>query len=306
LPPPKIVTPVRPGDRVVHLEGCLPGSRVHVLVDGIERAATEQTWTGRATLQLSAGLQERQGLWAVQTMCAKSSSSEGPLVIVTKGRLSVEVTPDRAAGGKATSFTVIARDTGNAGAVVPGLPVLLGGAPVGATGTPFGWTPPTSGTSVTGTVQGGQAYSSAGFSIAIRQAIPLTLNFFPGPVAEPNKVWQTDVVWTVAPRWGDAPVTVKGNVGTAMIPPPSGGENRVAVSLAFKAHLQGEIGGIVWPPDTIEVAGHLADVAMTGVNHALSARFWFQAVDVPIVDGDGQVTGWETKLAAGVQLFSIS
>ena len=72
------------------------------------------------------------------------------------------------------------------------------------------------------------------------------------------------------------------------------------------SHLQGEIGGIVWPYQTIDLAGQMAELAVTANQHAVSCRFWFQATDVPIVDDDGQVTGWETKLAAGVQLFSIS
>lgn len=66
------------------------------------------------------------------------------------------------------------------------------------------------------------------------------------------------------------------------------------------------IGGIVWQPEVIEISGYLADVALTGLSHALSARFWYQATDVPIVDEGGQVTGWETRLAAGAQLFSIT
>jgi hypothetical protein len=189
---------------------------------------------------------------------------------------------------------------------VTGLPVVLSGVPVGVTGSSFAWTPPTSGTSATGLVQGGVAHGNAGFTIAIRQAVPLTLNLFPGPTVEPGKVWQTDVVWTVTPRWGAAAVTVNANIGTAMVPPPPAGENRVSVSLAFKAHLQGEIGGIIWSLEVIEISGYLADVALTGLSHALSARFWYQATDVPIVDESGQVTGWETKLAAGAQLFSIT
>lgn len=305
LPPPKIVEPVRPGDKIVRIGKCLPGSRVHLLVDWQEQAASDQTWDGEATLNLPAALVEGQRLWAIQTMCTQSSTSEGPPVIVNKGRLDVSVAPNSAPGGKAASFNVTAtdRDTGNA---VPGLAVILGGQHVGATGAAFGWTPPTTGNVAVGTVQGGMAYGNAAFSIAIRQAVPLTLNLFPGPIAVPNKASQTDVVWTVAPRWGDAPVTVNGNIGTAMVPPPPGAENRVSVSLAFKAHLQGEIGGIVWPHETIDIAGYLADVALTGTSHALSARFWFQAADVPILDGDGQVIGWETKLSAGAQLFSIT
>ena len=305
LTPPKILTPVRPGDRSVKVEKCLPGARVHLLVDWVERASTDQTWTGETTLQLPVALNEGQKLWAVQVMCSKMSDLEGQPVIVSKGRLELEVAPSSAPGGKATSFVLNARDK-DTGQPVTGLPVVLGGVPVGIIGSPFAWTPPTSGTSATGLVQGGIAYGNAGFTIAIRQAVPLTLNLFPGPTVEPGKVWHSGVVWTVTPHWGASAVTVNANVGTAMVPPPPAGENRVSVSLAFKAHLQGEIGGIVWPPDVIEISGYLADVALTGLSHALSARFWYQATDVPIVDEDGQVTGWETKLAAGAQLFSIT
>ncbi len=305
LPVPKIVQPVRPGDRLVKIQNCLPGSRLHLMVDGSERASSDQTWSGEAVLQVPAALTENQKLWAVQVMCSRSSNFEGRPVIVSKGRLDIEVAPNSAPGGKATSFTVMARDkdTGNP---VTGLPVVLGGIPVGVTGSGFAWTPPTTGASATGLVQGGIAYGNAGFTIAIRQAVPLTLNLFPGPTVDPGKVWQTDVVWTVTPRWGGAAITVNSNVGTAMVPPPPAGENRVAVALAFKAHLQGEIGGIVWPHDVIAINGYLADVALTGLSHALSARFWYQATDVPIVDENGQITGWETRLAAGAQLFSIT
>lgn len=305
LPSPAIIKPVRPGDRVVRIENHLPGARVHLLVDWEERAASDQTWDREAVLQLPTGLAEDQKLWAVQTMCTQSSTYEGVPVIVSKGRLDVEVAPDTAPGGKPASFTVSTRDR-DTGMLVPGLPVILGGQHVGVTGAPFGWTPPMIGNVAVGTVQGGIGFGNSAFSIAIRQAVPLALNLFPGPVAVPNTAWQTDVVWTVTPRWGEAPVVVNGNVGTAMVPPPVGGENRVSVSLAFKAHLQGEIGGIVWPYEVIEVAGYLTDVGITGTSHALSVRFWFQPVDVPLVDEDNQVTGWETKLAAGAQLFSTS
>ena len=66
------------------------------------------------------------------------------------------------------------------------------------------------------------------------------------------------------------------------------------------------IGGIVWQPEVIEISGYLADGALTGLSHALSARFWYQATDVPIVDDGGQVTGCETRLAAGARLFSVT
>ncbi|MFF2246568.1 hypothetical protein ACFVTM_20625 [Arthrobacter sp. NPDC058130] len=300
LPPPKVAGPVRPGETAVRVSGCQPGSRVHLLVNWTERAASDQTWDGEAVFHLNSALKENDKLWAVQAMCTVKSTAEGTPTIVAKGHLDLTVTPNSAVGGKAASFTVEARDH-DTGAAVPGLKVAFGGAAAGVTGASFAWTMPSSGSSLTGTVLGGTTYVDATFSIALRQAVPLTLNLFPGPVAVPNKAWQTDVVWTVTPRWGDPPVQLKANVGTVMIPPPPGAERRVAVSLAFKAHLQGEIGGIDWPPQVIDLDGYLADVALTGASHALTARFWFQTVDVPVPDD-----GSETRLAAGAQLFSIT
>ena len=75
--------------------------------------------------------------------------------------------------------------------------MTLGGSGVGVTGTAFGWTAPAAGASVSGTVAGGGAYVDAGFSIALRQAVPLNLTLTPGPTVLPGQVWQTDVVWTV-------------------------------------------------------------------------------------------------------------
>ncbi|HET7721247.1 MAG TPA: hypothetical protein VFK43_14880 [Acidimicrobiales bacterium] len=306
LPAPRIRTPVRPGDRTVTVTGCLPGSRAHLLVGFVERAATDQTWTGEAVFHLDSALVEGDRLWAVQTMCTASSIREGAPVVVTKGRLTAEVTPASVPGGKAVSLTVTARDA-DTGQAIPGLPVQLAGVAVGVTGTAFGWTGPTSGTAASGVVKGGVAYTDAGFSIALRQAVPLNVTLFPGPVVIPGRVSQSDVTWTLTPRWaGGSPVTVTGNAGTAMIPPPPAAGDRVGVSLSLKAHLQGEIQGIVWPPETIEMSGPLAEVALTGATHSVSARFWHDVVSVPIVDDDGQVTGWEDKLAAGVQLFGVA
>jgi len=211
LPSPAVRGPVRPGTRAVVVEGRLPGSRVHLLVEWVERSATDQTWTGEAVLQLGQALTEGQRLWAVQTMCTASSVREGPPVVVARGGLGVDVSPDSVPGGEATSIVVRARDV-ETGEVLPGLPVLLGGTAVGVAATAFGWTAPTSGTSVGGTVKGGTAYQDAAFTLALRQAVPVNLTLFPGPVVIPNKVSQSDVVWTLTPRWaGASAVMVNGN-----------------------------------------------------------------------------------------------
>jgi hypothetical protein len=304
LPAPDVVEPLRPGQQSVSVKGCWPGARLHLLVDWNEVMSTDQTWGGEVTLQLPTPLTEEQQVWAVQTLCSRTSPREGRAALVTRGRLTVTVAPDSAAGGKTMSTTVTAADA-DTGVPVTGLVVQLGGAQ-GVTGAALGWTPPTSGSSVSGVVRGGVAYQDTSFTVPLRQAVPLTLNLFPGPVVHPHQAWQTGVTWTVTPSWGAPAVSVAGNIGTAMVPPPPSPGSRVSVRVALTAHLQGLIGGIVWPEDQIPIDGYLAAVALTKPSHALSARFWYQAVDVYTTDDDGNVTGSETKLAAGVQLFSIT
>ena len=111
LPIPKIKTPVRPGSHTVIADACLPGSRVLLLVNEVERAATEQTWTGQAILDLGQPLVDGDRLFCVQRLCTESSNIEGARVPVTKGRMKIEVAPPTVPGGKAVSLLVTARDT---------------------------------------------------------------------------------------------------------------------------------------------------------------------------------------------------
>ena len=306
LPTPKIKTPVRPGATTVVVDGCLPGSRVLLLVNQVERAATEQTWTGQAVVGVGQPLVEGDRLFCVQRMCTENSNIEGPQVSVAKGRMKIDVTPPAVAGGKAVSLQVTARDA-DTNADLPGRPVTLGGIPVGVTGTPFGWTAPSAGASVSGTVAGGTAYVDAAFSVGLKQAIPLNLTLTPGPTVVPGQVWQTDVVWTVVPQWGGATaVTVNGNTPVAMVPPPPNPGDRVLVNLSLKAHLQGDIGGIVWAHDVIDIAGPLGFVALTKPTHAMSGLFSYGVQSVPVLDDDGNVTGYEDRLFAKVILLGVA
>lgn len=152
LPTPAIAGPVRPGTRAIFVKGCLPGARVHLLVNFQERAASDQTWTGETTFELEKGLDERAPLWAVQTMCTASSPREGRPTIVTRGRLRVEAIPHAVEGGRPASITVTAHDF-DTGDALPGLRVSIAGQVVGVTGTAFGWTGPTAGTAVSGALR---------------------------------------------------------------------------------------------------------------------------------------------------------
>jgi hypothetical protein len=305
LPIPKIKAPVRPGAHAVVVDGCLPGSRVLLRVNEVERAATEQTWTGQAVLEVGQPLVNGDRLFCVQRLCRQSSNIEGRRVTVTKGRMKIDVAPGSVPGGKPVSLLVSARDA-DTNADLPGRPVTLGGSAVGVTGTPFGWTAPTAGASVGGTVAGGNAYDDAGFSIALRQAVPLNLTLTPGPTVVPGQVSQTDVVWTVTPEWGAAAVTVNGNTPVAMVPSPPNPGDRVRVDLSLKANLQGNIGGIDWPPEVIDLGGLLGFVALTKPTHAMSGLFSYGVQSVPVVDDEGNVTGYEDRLFAKVDLLGVA
>lgn len=267
LPVPTVRGPVRPGQNTVVVEGCLPGSRVHLLVDWQEVAATDQTWSGIATMQTPAPLLEGQSLWAVQTLCSAISAREGSAVKVQKGRLSTGVSPTPVSGGQAHNFTVTARDV-DTGAIVAGRPVVLGGAVVGVTGSAFPWTPPGSGSSVTGTVQGGGSYLDATFTIGLVQAVKLILSLTDGPGIVPGRVSTSMPAWSVQPSWGAAAVTASGRSVALMIPPPPAPGATVNVSIDIDVTVEGKIFGIDWARETIKVAGFLTVVALTKPQHA--------------------------------------
>jgi hypothetical protein len=298
LPTPAITGPVRPGAASVTATGFLPGARGHLMVDWIVRASID-TWHGEATFHLTSGLPEDAKLWVFQTMCEVSSPQEGHPVVVAKGQLSAEPNPSQVNGGVATSITVHVRDTFN-GKPVNGLPVQIGGATVGLSGTAFTWTPPTTGTGVSGVVLGGTAYQNVAFSIAVRQAVPITLGLYAGPGAQPGYAAMTDVVWTVQPQWaGGAAKTLASATGSVSIAgsPPGG---VVAVIVGLKVQLAADA-AYGFDAETIDIPGGLiTNVALTKPSHAVSALLTVSAV--PAVNEDGEDT---YQRMAKVNLLSV-
>ena len=101
-------------------------------------------------------------------------------------------------------------------------------------------------------------------------------------------------------------MTVNGNTPVAMVPPTANPGDRVLVNLSLKAHLQGNIGGIDWASDVIDISGPLGFVALTKPNHAMSGLFSYAVQSVPVVDADGNVTGYEDRLFAKVVLLGVA
>jgi hypothetical protein len=299
LPVPTIVEPVRPGATAVAINGCLPGARVHLMVDWVVRASID-AWRKDEVVHLGSGLAENAQLWAFQTLCTQSSRPEGPPVIVSKGQLSVEVLPAEVSGGIAVSLVVVVRDAAG-GAVLKGLPVQIGGAAVGFSATAFTWTPPTTGTSASGVVVGGSAYQNATFTIAIRQAVPITLGLHAGPGAVPGYAAMTDVEWSVIPAWpGGTTQPLNAAVGTVSITgSPAGGVVNVWVKLKVQLAADPVYG---FDAETIDIPGGLlTNVGLTKPSHAVSAILTVGVV--PDVDEEGEGS---YRRFAKVSLLSVA
>ena len=299
LPSPTIIGPVRPGATTVKAKGFLPGARAHLMVDWVVRASID-AWRKDETFHLTSGLAEDAKLWAFQTLCIHSSAQEGTPVIVTKGRLSVEVIPPQVNGGVPTSLTVTVRD-GDDGKVLNGLPVQIGGVAVGLSGTGFNWTPPTSSTSASGVVVGGSAYQNAAFTIAIRQAVPIALGLYAGEGAVPGYAAMDDIEWSAAPQWsGGATKKLNSATGSVSIEgsPPGG---IVGIAVKLKVHLAADaFHG--FDAETIDIpGGFITNVALTKPSHAVSAILTVGLTTD--VDEDGDV---RYRRFAKVNLLSLA
>lgn len=299
LPAPTITGPVRPGATTVQVRGCLPGARVHLMVDWVVRASID-AWHADAVFHLGTGVTDGARLWAFQTLCTQTSRQEGPPVVVAKGTLSVEVTPAHVNGGTAASVTVRVRD-GDNGKPVVGLPIQIAGVTVGLSGTAFTWTAPSSGTSASGVVVGGTAYQNATFTIAVRQAVTIALGLHAGPGAVPGYAAMSAVQWTATPAWaGGAATTLASPTGTVSIEgAPAGGQVSLAVKLDVQLAADAVYG---FPAETIAIPGGLvATVALVKPTHAVAALL---VVGVTTgVDEDGEV---RYRRFARVDLLSVA
>ena len=138
LPDPQIVEPIRPPlpAPVVGVRGCIPGARLHLLVDGTIRSSIDTLSEDALIPAGLPALQERQAVWIVQTLCSESSPIEGRPTLVTRGRMTASATPATVERGSTVNVTVSATDV-DTGAPIDGAQVLLDGKLVGQTGVAF-------------------------------------------------------------------------------------------------------------------------------------------------------------------------
>lgn len=203
LPIPDIVEPVRPGAPTVRLKGVLPGAMVHLLVNWTPRTSVESLVHDPVVAVPAPALEERQSVFAVQTLCAKSSAREGRPAIVTRGHLQLTVTPTQMMRETPSTLRVEARDADTGDPVTA--QVFLNGKPAGMTGQNISYTPTATEPNPAGIVRA-MGYVDATFSIALSGAA-WTLETVLGTGRADLGIiplYVNGVTWTLTPAWNSA------------------------------------------------------------------------------------------------------
>ena len=310
FPVPQIERPVRPHASTVHIHGIVPGARVHLLVNNRVRVSLDSP---SRELFISPGfppLADRDGLWAVQTLCDKRSSLEGVQVPVEKGRLKVNVSPSPVERGKSTLVTVTAQDA-DTGAAVVGATVSLNGSAVGVTGTAFAFAPALGQPNPSGVVSSPVAYIDEPFTITLKDPPPkepakLFLNVGPSTLVI-GALQLSSAKWMVQTGWGSPTINATGINTVVPVPDPPAGtpaaNKIVRITLACEAKANGWINGYAYSgtftchnrPGSPDPVG----VAWDGKNWSVS---WLALFD-QFLDGNGVPTiivtvGWTATVAA--------
>jgi len=248
LPVPQIAEPVRPKAAWVGVRGCLPGARVHLLVNGVVRKSID-TFDANPTIPTAdLALTEQDGLRAMQTLCAKESSIDEPTTSVRKGDMQVEVRPPTVMRGTSAKVAVSATDS-DTHSNVEGAQVFLNGALVGQTGVQFAFSPVLGQANPAGVVHEPVAYHDATFSITLTdepQKSRLFLNVGPTTLI-PGTLRLVSATWTVTTVWTPVQTFTTGAPNTDLTlpnPPPAPADRRVSVVLDTTWEVAGTINGI--------------------------------------------------------------
>ena len=237
-------------ERRVGVVGCLPGARVHLLVNNVVRKSID-TFDANPTIPTAnLALDEKDALWAMQTICEKESSIEGRQTIVTKGNMKLDVQPGTIQRGTTANVKVSARDA-DTGVPIAGAQVFLNGALVGQTGVAFAFSPALGQPNPAGVVKEPVAHNDASFSIALTDPPPkpkgkLYLNVAP-TVLIPNTLRLVSAAWTVTTVWMPVQTFTAASPNTNVTlpdPPPAPADQRVSVVLDTTWEVAGMINGI--------------------------------------------------------------
>jgi hypothetical protein len=248
-----VVAPVRPSDPTVTVTGCVPGARVHLFVDDVERTALD-TDDSTAPIPVSPpALVEKQGIHAIQTLCDAIGVRGSDPTIVAKGAMLVSVSPAQIVRGTTTKVTVSVTDA-DTHRPVPGASVFLLGTKVSRSGVPFSYSPALGAANPSGRVTEPVAHTDSEFILTLSDPPPAVLHPRVGPTELVlNTLRITGVTWVVTPEWAPgASKTVTGDAASVTLPqPPAEPNNVVSVTLTVTCDLAGTIGDVTFPPQQL-------------------------------------------------------
>jgi hypothetical protein len=271
-PAPKIVEPVRPSASWVKVTGVIPGAQLRMLVNNQLRPGSFDIYSATAIIPVTgAPLADKDRVVVTQSLCDKSSSSEGPGVNVKRGTLKVTAPPSLPRG-TTSHVTVTARDADN-GDLVSGV-VLLNGSQVGVTGTAFSYSPGAADPNPNGLVHVGDAYLDAPFTITLTNPVwNLALHAAPVPVMlDTLRIDINQVIWNVVPDWDTtkartltATPSPPAAVSSTPLPIPGGPTKTVTVTISGTASTQAaELNGYDVPQQSFSFGPASAKVGYAG------------------------------------------
>lgn len=280
LPVPQVEAPVRPGAGSVKLSGVLPGARVHLLVDGKPRVGITSTQADPIVYLPPPLLVEGQRLFAIQTLCDRSSAPEGRGVTVVRGHLKISLSP-ATVNRSETSQVLVKTADADTGAPVTAQ-ILLNGTVVGTSGMPFAYSPKPGDPNPAGVAREPVGYHDEPFTIALAdpqyrirlQAAPVQLYLAGLPIT------LDEVSWTLTPRWNAAlrkeikvtPTPPNAQATVTFPKPPGGSDQSIQATMAFRYSTPGGMAGDFYVP-----AG-----SATGAGDPVTIGF----------DGNDKTVGW--------------
>jgi hypothetical protein len=284
LPRPDIIEPVRPDALGVRLKGVIPGAMIHLLVNSVVRTSVESLVDDPLVGVPPPALADQQTVFAVQTLCSKSSSREGRPVVVTRGHLKLTVNPTKMMRETKSTLRIETVDADTGAPVLS--QVFINGKHVGMSAQDISYSPTATEPNPTGFVRA-PGYFDAAFSIALSgaawklEAVLGTGRSDIGTVP----IFVDNVHWSITPSWNTAlgkTLNLPGSLsyapimGWTMLPGPFPGDTPKTVAVTITVTCSspgGNYNGWELEPLSGQVLTLSQSVAYDGVGKRIAYAF---------------------------------
>lgn len=284
LPRPDIVEPVRPDAASIRVRGVIPGAIVHLLVDGVTRTSVESLTDDTLIAVPPPALADQQTVFAIQTLCGRSSAAEGRPVVVRRGQLKLDVKPKKMMRESKSTLRIDASDA-DSGAPVTGQ-IFLNGTSVGMTGQNISYTPTATEPNPTGFVRA-PGYLDESFTITLNSAawkLEVRLGTGRSDIG-PIPVYVDTVHVAVTPAWNAALGTTLSRPGTmsygaieasTTLPGPFADDSPQTVTVTITVTCSspgGNLNGWEFEPMSGQIVTRTSAVAYDGVGKRIGYAF---------------------------------